>query len=407
MISVIIAAAGSGSRMSGSVKKQYRKVENLTVLEKTVKAFCTFRDENRNSCDDFEFVIAGPKEDLDYIKSLVNKLPAASLSPEMKVVAGGDTRGQSVQNALAVCTGDYVLIHDAARCFVSHDVIGRVVDALLGTAEAQSLPPTSGYDAVIPCVKPKSTIRTAGETLNRDELFEVQTPQGFKKEILIKAFEKANEDGFVGTDEGSLIDHLIAANKTDAANANDAANENPEIKITIVEGDYKNIKITTEDDMPEQTRIGYGYDVHKLVEGRKLMLGCTEVPHTKGLLGHSDADVLVHAIADALLGAAGLRDIGYYFPDNAKETEGMPGSVLLQKTLALIKDAGYTINNIDGTIVAQSPKLSPYIEEMRKQIASVLQLELNQVAVKATTEEGLGITGTGDAMAAHAVCTLK
>ena len=397
MISVIIAAAGSGSRMSGSVKKQYRKVENLTVLEKTVKAFCTFMGlsaigsspsaigsslsaigSSPSVIDSSpEIVIAGPKEDLDYIRSLVTDLPAASSSPKMKVVAGGDTRGQSVQNALKFCTGEYVLVHDAARCFIDAGTIGRVVEKLLG-----------GANAVIPCVQPKSTIRTADETLNRDELFEVQTPQGFKKEILIKAFEKANEDGFVGTDEGSLIDHLG-------------------IKPAIVEGDYKNIKITTEDDMPQQIRVGYGYDVHKLVEGRKLMLGCVEVPYEKGLLGHSDADVLVHAIADALLGAAGLRDIGYYFPDNAKETEGMPGRVLLQKTLVLVTDAGYTINNIDGTIVAQNPKLAPYIDEMKNKIAEVLQLEPSCVAIKATTEEGLGITGTGDAMAAHAVCTVK
>ena len=389
MISVIIAAAGSGTRMSGSVKKQYRKVENLTVLEKTVKAFCTFGDENKNSqnCDDFEFVIAGPAEDLDYIKSLFSD--AGYDNARFKVVAGGDTRGQSVQNALRVCEGEYVLVHDAARCFIGQDVIRRVVDTLLGTGEGQERDcPQSRASAVIPCVKPKSTIRTADETLKRDELFEVQTPQGFKKEILLKAFEKANEDGFVGTDEGSLIDHLG-------------------IKPIIVEGDYKNIKITTEDDMPHDIRVGYGYDVHKLVEGRKLMLGCVEVPYEKGLLGHSDADVLVHAIADALLGAAGLRDIGYYFPDNAKETEGMPGSILLEKVLALVTEAGYTINNIDGTIVAQSPKLSPYIEEMKKQIANVLHLEPGCVAVKATTEEGLGITGTGDAMAAHAVCTVK
>jgi len=361
MISVIIAAAGLGKRMGGSVKKQYRKVENLPVLVKTVKAFCAFRE-------DFEIVIAGPKDDLDYIQSLI---------PNAKVVAGGKERADSVKNALDVCNGEFVLVHDAARCFIDEKTIERVTNAL-----------ENGLDCVIPCVAPKSTIRTQEETLDRSKLFEVQTPQGFKKKTLLRAFEKAKEDGFVGTDEGSYTDYLG-------------------LKANIVEGDYRNIKITTEEDMPKETRVGFGYDVHKLVEGRKLMLGCVEVPYEKGLLGHSDADVLVHAIADALLGACALRDIGYYFPDTAKETEGMPGRVLLEKVQKLITDAGYSIVNIDGTIVAQKPKLAPHIEEMRKAISDVLQIDISQVGIKATTEEGLGITGTGDAMAAHAVVSVK
>lgn len=154
------------------------------------------------------------------------------------------------------------------------------------------------------------------------------------------------------------------------------------------------------------SRVGFGYDVHRMVAGRPLMLGCVHVPYDRGLLGHSDADVLVHAVADALLGAAGLRDIGFYFPDNAKETEGMPGRELLKKTLALVEEAGFAVVNVDGTIVAQQPKLSPHIDEMKNTIAEILNIQPNQVAVKATTEEGLGITGTGDAMAAHAVVAL-
>jgi len=366
MISVILAAAGLGKRMGGSVKKQYRKVENLPVLVKTVKAFCAFRE-------DFEFVIAGPKEDLEYIKDLGKEYSL----PSLKVVAGGKTRADSVQNALKECTGDFVLVHDAARCFVDEGTISRVVNAL-----------EEGALAVLPCVAPKNTIRTKDETLKRESLYEVQTPQGFTKETLEKAFLKAKEDMFTGTDDGSYTDHLG-------------------ITPVIVEGDYKNIKITTEEDMPKDIRVGYGYDVHRLVEGRKLMLGCIEVPHDKGLLGHSDADVLVHAISDALLGAAGLRDIGYYFPDTSKETEGMPGRVLLTKVKDLVSNEGYSIVNIDGTIVAQKPKLSPYIDEMRKAVAEVLNIDVSQVGIKATTEEGLGITGAGEAITASAVVGIK
>jgi len=363
MISVIIAAGGSGTRIGGSVKKQYRMIDNLTVLEKTVKAFCALGP-------DTQFIVAAPAEDVEYTKSLL------AAYENLVVCEGGSTRGESVFNALKLVKSDYVLVHDAARCFVDTHTIARV---LIGLRTS---------DAVVPCVQPKSTIRTITKTLQRDELYEVQTPQGFKTEVLVKAYFKANKEGFVGTDDISITEHFG-------------------IEIKIVEGSYSNIKITTMEDIPVTFRTGTGYDVHKLVEGRELWLGCTKIEFERGLLGHSDADVLCHAIADALLGAAGLRDIGFYFPDNAAETEGMPARVLLGKTLELIKKAGYEIVNIDGTIVAQVPKLSPYIEDMKKNTAEALGLNINQVGIKATTEEGLGITGKGKAMCAHAVATLK
>lgn len=153
-------------------------------------------------------------------------------------------------------------------------------------------------------------------------------------------------------------------------------------------------------------RIGHGYDVHILTEGRKLMLGCTEIPHTLGLLGHSDADVLSHAIADALLGAAALRDIGYHFPDTSPDCEGMSGKTLLTKVGALLDEAGYEIANVDATIVAQKPKLSLHIPEMLKNTSDALGISQDQLNIKATTEEGRGITGNADAMCAHAVCLI-
>ena len=357
MISVIIAAAGSGSRMGGGVKKQYRKIENLTVLERTVKAFCAFK----------EIVVLVPEGDEEYV---------AKLLPGAKVFAGGASRQESVSIGLENVSGEYVLIHDAARCFIDEGTINRVCEAL------------NSCDAVVPCVQPKSTIRTAEKTLNRSELYEVQTPQGFKTSVLREAHALAIKDGFTGTDDAGVAEHAG-------------------VKLAIVEGDYANIKITTEEDMPETIRMGTGYDVHKLVEGRKLMLGCTHVPYEKGLLGHSDADVCVHAIADAMLGAAALRDIGYHFPDNSASTEGMPGRVLLEKTMNLIAEAGYSVVNIDATIVAQVPKLSPHIEEMRRNTAEALNIDIDQVSIKATTEEGLGITGKGEAMACHAIAVLK
>ena len=154
-------------------------------------------------------------------------------------------------------------------------------------------------------------------------------------------------------------------------------------------------------------RIGMGYDVHKLVEGRKLILGGVEIPYEKGLLGHSDADVLLHAVMDAMLGAAALGDIGKHFPDTDPEFEGISSLKLLKRAAATVRKNGYTVGNIDATIVAQKPKLAPHIPQMVQNIAQTLNIPEDRVNIKATTEEGMGFTGTGDGIAAHAVCMLE
>lgn len=154
-------------------------------------------------------------------------------------------------------------------------------------------------------------------------------------------------------------------------------------------------------------RIGHGYDVHKLVEGRRLILGGVDIPFEKGLLGHSDADVLLHAISDALLGAAALGDIGKLFPDTDMQFKGADSLVLMQKAYDAVKAKGFTAINIDATILCQRPKLRPYIDDMRKNIASALEVEMDCVSVKATTEEGLGFTGAGEGIAVHSVCLLR
>lgn len=154
-------------------------------------------------------------------------------------------------------------------------------------------------------------------------------------------------------------------------------------------------------------RIGHGYDVHKLTENRKLIIGGVEIPYEKGLLGHSDADVLLHAICDALLGAAALGDIGKHFPDNDNSFKDIDSRVLLRKTACLLAEKGYKISNVDATILAQKPKMAPHIEKMRQNIADDLNLSAERINVKATTEEGLGFTGEGKGIAAHAVCLLE
>ena len=159
--------------------------------------------------------------------------------------------------------------------------------------------------------------------------------------------------------------------------------------------------------MKSNIRIGQGYDVHKLVEGRRLILGGVDIPYEKGLLGHSDADVLVHAVMDALLGAAALGDIGRHFPDNSDDYKNISSLILLDKVFHLLKDKGYTTINIDATVIAQRPKLASHIEDMRKNIANALQCDVDQINIKATTEEGLGFTGTGEGIAAQAVCLIE
>ena len=364
---VIIAAAGSSTRMGGGIPKQYRMCGNLPVLVKAVKAFCDVQGIS-------DIIVTASEAEQQNCRNLLDRWGCA----QAIVVCGGATRQESVSNALACIPEDCtkVLIHDGARPFVEPEVIKAVIE------ELEKSP------AVIPCVQPKSTIRTTEETLDRSKLYEVQTPQGFRMDTLLEAFRKAKEDGFEGTDEAGLV-------------------ERTGVKISIVPGSYKNIKLTTPEDFPVDIRIGNGYDVHRLVDGRPLMLACTQVPYEKGLLGHSDADVISHAIADAILGACALGDIGRHFPDNDPKYEGMAGKLLLSETARIVREAGFTIINIDATLIAQKPKVAPYIETMRENTAAALGLPVSCVSIKATTEEGLGFTGDGSAMAAMASASVK
>ena len=345
---VIIPAAGRSTRMGG------RKKENILIGDKTVleHAKAAFEGFDR-------VVVVGPGGD----------------------VPGGERRQDSVRNGLAVLGDDidYVLVHDGARPFVSKEVIERVKEALL-----------SGSEGVVPCVRPKDTIRTKDKALVRSELYAVQTPQGFKLDLLKKCYDKVTGDGIEITDDASALDYCG-------------------YKVDIVEGDYANYKITTPEDLPIECRLRYGngYDLHRLVEGRPLMLGCINVPFEKGLLGHSDADVIAHAIADAMLGAAALGDIGKHFPDTSDDTEGMSGEEILSKTVQILKSQGFTVQCVDATFIAQRPKVAPYIGMMREAIARAIGIDKEKVSVKATTEEGLGPTGEGLAMAAYATAIVK
>ncbi|MEG1446124.1 MAG: 2-C-methyl-D-erythritol 2,4-cyclodiphosphate synthase [Ruthenibacterium sp.] len=368
-VAAILVAAGASRRM-GFDKLLYPLAQG-TVFEKSLAAF-----ETHPLIDEI-IVVAG--ENIDAIRPLLQ-----NCKKPHTLVSGGATRAVSVQNGLAATNAVLVAIHDAARPFVREDTITAALTAALAQG------------AAAPAVAVKDTIKQADkngavtQTPPRETLFAVQTPQCFKRELYLKALETVQNDAV--TDDCSVFE--LAG-----------------FPVQLTQGDYGNYKITTREDLPAQKeektmRIGHGYDVHKLVEGRALILGGVDIPFEKGLLGHSDADVLTHAVMDALLGAAALGDIGKLFPDNDPAYAGADSIVLLQKVGEALHQNGYAIENIDATILCQKPKLAPHIGAMREHIAAALGIDGATVSVKATTEEGLGFTGSGEGIAAHCVCLI-
>ncbi len=389
-IAVIIAAAGSGKRMGSGINKQYLYIGDMPVIARTIKAF------NENPMVDEILVVLRESETEYFKQEILNKYHFAKVK---KVVIGGAQRQDSVFNAVKQLDSnvDYVLIHDGARPLIKQENINTLIEAV------------DLYGAAAIGVPVKDTIKIAEDswlcsTPDRKTLFSVQTPQGFRKDLIRRAFEKAEEENFYGTDEASLLERLNQ-------------------KVYIVMGDYSNIKITTIEDLavaeallkmnPDRSqggstmRVGTGYDVHAFAENRKLILGGVEIPFEKGLMGHSDADVLLHAIMDALLGACALADIGKYFPDTDENYRGISSLILLEKVGDLIGSEGYEICNIDATVIAERPKIAPYIHQMIKHIAEVLKIQEDKVNIKGTTTEGLGFIGREEGIAAQAIVAVE
>ena len=314
----------------------------------------------------------------------------------LKIVAGGETRQESVANGILVCDAGstHLAIHDAARPLLEEkDVLKVFQDA-------------KKYRAATLGVMTKDTVKVVREgwicdTPERSELFLTQTPQVFEHALYLKGMVYAKEHRLDFTDDCQLMEAIG-------------------VPVYMTQGSYSNIKLTTPEDLAvaqallaeregkwSQVRIGHGYDVHRLVEGRKLILGGVEISHTVGLLGHSDADVLVHAVMDALLGAAALGDIGTHFPDSDPAYAGADSLKLLEYVCALLAKKGYRIGNIDATVIAQKPKLAAFIPDMRKNIAIACKVGIEAVNIKATTEEKLGFTGEERGISAHAVALLE
>ena len=350
--------------MGTDVPKQFLPLGGKTILEKTMEPFLA-----EDVID--EIIVTLPEEEVDGAKNL--------LPENVKIISGGKERQDSVAAALSFAnptSEDIVLIHDGVRPYVDGEIIMATIEGAFDVGAATCAIPST------------DTIRHLElGTLDRSKLFRIQTPQGFRGEVILTAYTKAKEEGFYGTDDAGLVERYGG-------------------EVKIVPGKESNIKITTKEDLPTKTRIGTGFDVHRLVEGRKLILGGVEVPYEKGLDGHSDADVAVHALMDALLGAASLPDIGRLFPDNDDSYKGISSLILLEKVGEKLKENGFQISNVDITIICQQPKLAPYIDAMKVNIAKVLNLETEDVGLKATTTEKLGFTGRGEGIAAEAVCLL-
>ena len=370
-VTAIIVAAGASRRM-GFDKLSYRLPDDQTVLEKSCAALAAHPAVTQL------VLVAGANRET--CERIAQRCPKPCV-----VVAGGETRADSVRHGLEVASGELVAIHDAARPFVSQAVITAALQAAAQTG------------AAAPAVPVKDTIKVADadgrvqNTPDRATLYAVQTPQCFSRKLYLEALERVTgEKAHLVTDDCSLF-------------------ELADFPVTLTQGDYENYKITTKEDLQKEKtmRIGHGYDVHRLVEGRKLILGGVDIPYEKGLLGHSDADVLLHAIMDAVLGAAALGDIGKHFPDTDPAYKGADSLALTRAVAKLIAEHGYTVGNIDATILCQAPKLAPHIAAMRQNIADAFGVSLDAVSVKATTEEHLGFTGEGLGIAAHAVALLE
>lgn len=367
-VTAIITAAGKGSRMGASLPKQFLKISGRTILEHGILPF-----EEAEFID--EILVVTGKESVEFCEELCKGFKKVK-----RVLAGGKERQDSVNNALEGVAEGLVLIHDGARPYITEDVIFNVLEDAYKAG------------AAVAAVPVKDTIRQqteeGGKTLKRDQLYSVQTPQGFRVELIKEAFKKAYEDGFYGTDDAGLVDRMGR-------------------EVVISQGSYANIKITTKEDMPVEVRVGIGFDVHRLVEGRKCIICGVDIPFEKGLLGHSDADVALHALMDAMLGAAALGDIGKHFPDTDPKYKGISSIKLLKYVNEFIAEEGYTLGNADVTIMAQKPKMLPHIAQMRENIAEALNIPLNAINVKATTTEKLGFVGREEGIAAEAVCILN
>lgn len=380
---VLLVAAGTGARFGGPVPKQYRLLGGRAVLWRTARTFLT-----HPAVASVRAVI-GPGQDEAYRQATAG----LDLEPP---VDGGATRQDSVRNGLEALKAEnprLVLIHDAVRPLIDADTIGRVRDALdRGPAAIAAVPVIDTLKRLIACTGGD----ISGGTVDRTGLWRAQTPQGFHYREILEAHRAA-----------------AGADLTDDA----AVAERHGLPVALVRGSEDNFKVTTEQDLDRaerllwarggETRVGSGFDVHRFGPGDHVMLCGVAVPHTQALIGHSDADVGLHALTDALLGALGAGDIGRHFPPSDPRWRGADSALFLRHAASLVAERGGRIVHVDLTLICETPKLTPHRGAMTARIASLLGIADHRIGLKATTTEGLGFTGRGEGIAAQATATVR
>ena len=384
----IIPAGGSGQRMGLKQPKQFYELAGCPILVHTIRAF-------QNAPCINEIIVVAPADYLDEVKAMV---ATYGLDRVSQVVVGGATRQDSVRagvNAVRAGT-EYVAVHDGARPFVAPELIEACV------AKAQET------GAALAAVPVRDTLKTVADedlvvnTVDRSVLWQAQTPQVVRLGLLQEAYRITDADGFVGTDEASLLEHI-------------------DCPVRVVEGSERNFKITRPEDLriaeallmtdskqgiANAPRVGHGYDAHRLVADRLLILGGVTIPHSLGLLGHSDADVLTHALCDAVLGAIGEGDIGRHFPDTDPQYKGADSLKLLARVMEIAAEKGYQLGNADITVIAQKPKLAPHFPAMREKLAKACEVGEAMINLKGTTTEKMGFAGREEGIAAHAIVSM-
>ena len=385
-VAAIIVAAGQGTRAGASEPKQFVDLGGgRTMVDMTLAAFLAAPRVS-------EVIVAVPP---GYVSRVARR-------ERVRVVEGGSRRQDSMNRAFTqlAAEADVVLVHDAARPFVSRHLIDATIDAAAQFGAAIVAVPVND---TVKRAAGSSAQRTIRETLPRDEIFLAQTPQGFRRDILAQAIAASASSDV--TDEAMLV-------------------ERAGFPVHIVAGAAANFKVTTAEDLerlkrhsesgsrPDEraghgiTRVGTGYDLHRLVEGRPLILAGVRIPWDRGLHGHSDADIVCHAVTDAVLGSAALGDIGRMFPDTDPEWKDADSIKLLRGAVQVVRAAGYAVANVDVTVIAERPKLLPYLDQMRANLADALGIAVDAVSIKGKTNEQVDATGRGEAMACHAVAVI-
>ena len=378
-VTALIVAAGSGSRMGGEIPKQYRPIAGRAVLAHAVDALAS------HPRIDAVRVVIGEGQQEAAREALAGRDVG-------EMIVGGGTRQESVLRGLEALAAqgapDLVLIHDAARPFCPPEVIDRLLKALATNSAA--VPALPAADTLM-----RGKGKHLGDTVDRTHLNRIQTPQAFHFERILEAHRAKASESF--TDDATLARAAFVG--VVRVEGDEALN-----KLTLI-GDFTRAEERLRTQLVSRT--GLGFDVHAFAGEGPIVMGGVEIPHDKGLAGHSDADVVLHAITDALLGAAGEGDIGQHFPPSDPQWKGASSDRFLAHAASLIRDRGGVVDHVDCTVICEAPRIGPYREAMRARIAEILQLKPAQVSIKATTTERLGFTGRGEGVAAQAGATIR